>query len=232
MANQSKLKAWVRYDGTNTVVTAGPIFRAAKPKVGNWRQINSGLCCNGSSTTTTTTGGGSVTPTAWIAYAANYIGAACGQFMGMQVIVYTATSTINPYMTIFYSDAGLTQPYSTFNGSFLNINGTVYQVNMSALVIGVQSCATTTTTTTQAPVLSFIGAGGSSTNEACNALSGTQTFYTTGPLVPGGYPQNGIIVYLDQALTQPATFAYVASPGIGQVWECFNGELYNQQNCF
>lgn len=46
MANQSKLKAWVRYDGTNTVVTAGPIFRADKPKVGNWRQINADLCCN------------------------------------------------------------------------------------------------------------------------------------------------------------------------------------------
>jgi len=65
MANQSKLKAWVRYDGTNTVVTAGPIFRASKPKVGNWRQINADLCCNPSSgtTTTTTTSGGNITTT-------------------------------------------------------------------------------------------------------------------------------------------------------------------------
>lgn len=141
MANQNKLKAWVRYDGTNTVVTAGPIFRASKPKVGNWKQMNANLCCNGSTpTTTTTTTAGGNTPTAWIAYAASYTEAACGQFMGTQVIVYTAASTINPYMTIFYSDAGLTQPYSTFNGSYLNITGTVYQVDISALVIGVTSC--------------------------------------------------------------------------------------------
>lgn len=55
MANQSKLKAWVRYDGTGRVVTAGPIFQANKPKVGNWKQINSSLCCNPSGSTTTTT---------------------------------------------------------------------------------------------------------------------------------------------------------------------------------
>jgi hypothetical protein len=65
MANQSKLKAWVRYDGTNTVVTAGPIFRASKPKVGNWRQINADLCCNPvvNTTTTTTTSSSSTTST-------------------------------------------------------------------------------------------------------------------------------------------------------------------------
>lgn len=55
MANQSKLKAWLRYDGTGRVVTGGPIFQANKPKVGNWRQMNANLCCNPSGTTTTTT---------------------------------------------------------------------------------------------------------------------------------------------------------------------------------
>lgn len=142
--NQKKLKAFVRYDGSGRVVASSLILRKQKPRVGRWYEIPEYLCCNGvpSSTTTTTTQGGGSAPTAWVAYGANYTEAACGQFMGAQVIVYTATSTINPYMTSFYSDAGLTQLYSTFNGSYLNINGTVYQVNMSALVIGVQSCTT------------------------------------------------------------------------------------------
>jgi hypothetical protein len=55
MANQNKLKAWLRYDGTNTVVTAGPIFQANKPKVGNWKQMNANLCCNEITSTTTST---------------------------------------------------------------------------------------------------------------------------------------------------------------------------------
>lgn len=141
--NQKKLKAFVRYDGSGRVVASSLILRKNKPRVGRWYQIPEYLCCNGTSpttTTTTTNGGGGSTPTAWIAYAASYAEAACGQFMGMQVIVYTATSTINPYVTSFYSDAALTQPYSTFTGSYLNINGTVYQVDISALVIGAQSC--------------------------------------------------------------------------------------------
>jgi len=87
----------------------------------------------------------------------------------------------------------------------------------------------TTTTTTTAAVLSFIGRVGSSSNDACNGVN--VTLYTTGPLVSGNYPQSGIIVYSDPALTQPITSAYVSSPGIGQVWECFNGELYNEQSC-
>jgi hypothetical protein len=86
-----------------------------------------------------------------------------------------------------------------------------------------------TTTTTTAAVLSFIGRVGASSNDACNGVN--VTLYTTGPLQSGLYPQSGIIVYSDPALTQPVTSAYVASPGINQVWECFNGELYNQQSC-
>lgn len=45
MANQSKLKAWVRVDGTGTVVLAGPIFSVNKPKDGKWKQISNSLCC-------------------------------------------------------------------------------------------------------------------------------------------------------------------------------------------
>jgi hypothetical protein len=46
MANQGKLKAFVRVDGTGKVVTGGPILQAKKPTVGNWREINRNECCN------------------------------------------------------------------------------------------------------------------------------------------------------------------------------------------
>jgi hypothetical protein len=55
MANQSKLKAFVRVDGTGKVVTGGPILQAKKPTVGNWREINRNECCNPSPTLLTDT---------------------------------------------------------------------------------------------------------------------------------------------------------------------------------
>lgn len=221
MANQSKLKAWVRYDGTGRVISGGPIFQVNKPKVGNWKQIDANLCCNGGSTTTTTTtsGGGGGTPTAWIAYAASYTEAACGQFMGMQVLVYTATSTINPYVTSFYSDASLTQPYSTFTGSYLNINGTVYQVNMSALVIGVQSCTSTTTTTTTQGLFTINAyyQGGSSTDQLCpsgSTGSGPATIYSNTEII-----QAGSMLYSSPG--NPLTFGGFFYKQVGQ-----NGVFY------
>jgi len=58
MANQSKLKAYVRYDGTGRVIAGGPILQRFKPAVGNWVEIDAKECCNyvpDSTTTTTTT---------------------------------------------------------------------------------------------------------------------------------------------------------------------------------
>jgi len=46
MANQSKLKAYVRYDGTGRVIAGGPILQRFKPKVGNWVEIDASECCN------------------------------------------------------------------------------------------------------------------------------------------------------------------------------------------
>jgi hypothetical protein len=46
MANQNKLKAWVRYDGTGRVIAGGPILQRFKPAVGNWVEINANECCN------------------------------------------------------------------------------------------------------------------------------------------------------------------------------------------
>jgi hypothetical protein len=88
--------------------------------------------------------------------------------------------------------------------------------------------APTTTTTTTLEVFNFIGRGGDSSVNACNGSN--ETFYTTGPL-NFIYPQNGNVVYFDQALTQLVTYAYIASPGVGQVFDCTNGVLSNQQNC-
>lgn len=55
MANQSKLKAYVRYDGTGRVIAGGPILQRFKPAVGNWVEINANECCNPSPTLLTDT---------------------------------------------------------------------------------------------------------------------------------------------------------------------------------
>lgn len=46
MATNSKLKAYVRYDGTGRVIAGGPILQRFKPKVGNWKQIGAYECCD------------------------------------------------------------------------------------------------------------------------------------------------------------------------------------------
>ena len=55
MANQSKLKAYVRYDGTGRVIAGGPILQRFKPKVGNWVEIDANECCQQTTTSTSTT---------------------------------------------------------------------------------------------------------------------------------------------------------------------------------
>lgn len=55
MANQNKLKAYVRYDGTGRVISGSLILQSFKPQVGNWVEIDANECCNYVPTTTTTT---------------------------------------------------------------------------------------------------------------------------------------------------------------------------------
>lgn len=50
----SKLKAFVRFDGSGRIVPSSLILQSNKPKVGNWKEINSSECCNYTTTTTTT----------------------------------------------------------------------------------------------------------------------------------------------------------------------------------
>lgn len=201
MANQSKLKAWVRYDGTGRVVTAGPIFQANKPKVGNWRQINADLCCNpsGSTTTTTTQGGGSVTPTAWfgqLAYtgpSSAWLWNACNS-IGSSIIVYTVTNTA-PFApgTALYSDAALTTliPY---NFGALAINGIVYEIqNGYTNPSGGYGtpCQFITTTTTIPPIASYrvgnneYGSFGLACANSADINDGTTLFASNGDYTGG-----------------------------------------------
>ena len=55
MANNNKLKAYVRYDGTGRVVSGSLILQSFKPQVGNWVEINANECCNPSPTLLTDT---------------------------------------------------------------------------------------------------------------------------------------------------------------------------------
>jgi hypothetical protein len=48
MATNNKLKAYVRFDGSGRIIPSSLIVQRTKPKVGNWREINSKECCDNS----------------------------------------------------------------------------------------------------------------------------------------------------------------------------------------
>ena len=235
MANNitPKLKAYVQIDATGRVVSGTPVFRSSKPKIGNWREIP--MYYRGdSSTTTTTTSNGGVTPTAWVGYqSSTNLWSACNNPATTWTLYTNVDVTPLPAGTALYTDAALTNLVYPNDTMFFSINGYAYEVINGYInpLGGGMLCQyiTTTSTTTVAPVLNFIGRAGNTSGEACSGSN--QTFYTTGPLVYGVYPQNSITVYYDEQLTQPVTQNYVSSPGIGQVFNCMNGLLYNQSNC-
>ena len=45
--NKRDLKAYVRYDGNQRVIPGSLVLRRAKPKVGNWKEIQTYECCDG-----------------------------------------------------------------------------------------------------------------------------------------------------------------------------------------
>jgi len=51
----TKLKAFVRYDGTGKIVPSSIILAKSKPKVGKWVEVDAYECCNYVPATTTTT---------------------------------------------------------------------------------------------------------------------------------------------------------------------------------
>jgi hypothetical protein len=138
MANQSKLKAWVRIDGGGTVVGSGPIFSLKKPKVGKWREMNANLCCNSvPTTTTTTTGGGGVTPTAHIINLGYTEFGACQN--PYSTGVYYTNSSVITTGTIIYSDASLTI-VASFNANYISTNNILYAVSNAVVTSNGTPC--------------------------------------------------------------------------------------------
>lgn len=231
MANQNKLKAYVRYDGTGRVIAGGPILQRFKPAVGNWVEINANECCNSiPTTTTTTTQGGGVTPTAWITVIATtgFTTAwdACNG-IGSTVVVYTSVSTITAG-TYLYSDAALTTliPY---NVGSIAINGLVYDIvngQINPLGGDGQPCSgiTTTTTTTQTQSYPFQGLGSDiSIADACN--NGTYiTLFSSSQTLSSGSP-----IYTNAELTEPVPYGYVSVAGYGYI--VFDNAIYNEEPC-
>lgn len=207
MANQNKLKAWVRVDGTNTIVLAGPIFSAKKPKDGKWKEINANLCCNtitpSTSTTTSTTTQGT-SSYAWSAIGTNYPESGC-LGAGTPLTLYSSINQLNPGMTVLYMDAALTTPYNPSFGAFVVINGDLCQMN-NGLVWNIIPCSqiTTTTTTTQAPAQYRVGLNtyGNGT-QACQNGSDIDAGYTL--FSPGAAWQIGSQLFFDAQYNFPYT---------------------------
>jgi hypothetical protein len=59
----TKLKAFVRFDGTGRVIPGSLILQRSKPKVGDWHEIDATQCCGYVPTTTTTSTSTSTTTT-------------------------------------------------------------------------------------------------------------------------------------------------------------------------
>jgi hypothetical protein len=219
MANQSKLKAWVRIDGGGTVVGSGPIFSLKKPKVGKWREMNANLCCNStpsSTTTTSTTNGGGTTPTAWVAYTANNPYSACQQTGGNSTVLYTSVSTLAVGVT-FYQDAALTIPYNSLvYGSAVNVGGTLYPVadGGGSTIVVILSCAGFTTTTTTTGGLLPFNFGGSwsfmDRAEACGGLNAGTYFSNT----PYGAVGDGTQIYTNPTGTTTPHQPFIKINGV------------------
>ena len=195
MANQSKLKAWVRIDGGGTVVGSGPIFSLKKPKVGKWREMNANLCCNTTPTTTTTTtaGGQGGIPTAWVVSMYASENNACIDAAQGTTIIYTQGNTIGIGTTI-WQDAALTIPFSNFNTYCLKFLGdsNIYTFTsmQTSFIIGIVSC----------PVYQIYCNLAFDEATACSGVGGFSNFpvYSTTQFI-----NYGTQLYLNAALTQP-----------------------------
>jgi hypothetical protein len=152
MANNNRLKAFVRYDGSGRVVPSSLILARFKPKVGNYKEIDAYECCNDvttttSSTTTTTT---TAIPSFSVRY---YMGSYNPAFPCINPAVsgnpqYAGTN--DPFLlTQLYSDAELTIPTIMSSGygyySFSYDGGaTVYSAQFDAtgaVIVTAISCS-------------------------------------------------------------------------------------------
>jgi hypothetical protein len=178
MSNKRDLRAFVRFDGSGRIVAGSLILRKNKPKVGKWHEIQAYECCNYIPTTSTTTtqGGGGTTPTAWVAYTSFNATWSCQQINGLTTILYTSVSTLTTGVQL-YTDAALTEPYNYFSGTFVAINGVVWEItSVNGPIENPQPCSslTTTTTTTQAGIFAVLS------NSSCGSGTAIQVQFTTG----------------------------------------------------
>ena len=164
---------------------------------------------------------------------------ACNHVNSM-ITVYANTPYLNNGVNL-YMNSSLTTPYNRpLYGNYLNI---YFAADSQVCTMGGVSgntinsftaCSgitTTTTTTTQTVYAVENQRWGNIAGDACGAVNPATTFYTTGPLQSGSYLQDGNVIYLDQALTQPVQYPYIVSPGITRLLDCSNGILSNQRNC-
>jgi hypothetical protein len=224
MANQNKLKAYVRYDGTGRVIAGGPILQRFKPAVGNWVEINANECCNEIPTTTTTTtqGGGGVTPTAWVGSTSFTLEGACAGG-GLTYIFYTSTSTLGIGTTL-WENAALTIPLfgGTITQSWIIVNGNVYQLGSqggNVVINGQGICSTTTTTTTSSGLFSISGIysasnGGAICSNPINLFSPVPNPYCTTPTL-----QNGSYLYIGNGTGNPIMGGLYISNAQGVVFQ-------------
>ena len=208
------LKAYVRYDGSGRVVAGSLVFRKKKPKNGRWQEISSNLCCNAnpsSTTTTTTQGGGGVTPTAFVKQYWTDTYAACNFMTSGTAVFYSASSVLQPGVTVF-QDAALTIP--AFEGWVISES-----MMFPRLYIGAGGVLSNY-------VCSFpinIGWSYMDRNEACS-LTNSSTVYASSSMV-GPYST----LYTDPGLTTPINYPYVAINGYS--YSTSGGMLEFQQAC-
>jgi hypothetical protein len=146
MANQKKLKAFVRFDGSGRVVSDSLILRKNKPKVGRWQEIQGYACCNG--VTLTTTVATTIT---------NFqVKLFCGGTLTETLISGQNSSSVADLVTKLNATYSLLGVFSTTGGTNLTLVMTGSQVQAicpnSAPTFTVTAVppVTTTTTTTRA----------------------------------------------------------------------------------
>jgi hypothetical protein len=207
MANQNKLKAYVRYDGTGRVIAGGPILQRFKPAVGNWVEINANECCNGTPTTTTTTTQGGVTPTAHIINLGYTEFGACEN--PYSTGVYYTNSSVITTGTIIYSDASLTT-VASFNATYISINNILYTVSNAVVTSNGTPCGSTTTTTTTTTIAT-INVG--TTSESC----GTPSTFATVSFATGSNICDLVVELQGDFSMFPSTF-YVIYGGFSRLF--------------
>lgn len=209
MANQNKLKAYVRYDGTGRVIAGGPILQRFKPAVGNWVEIDANECCNSiPTTTTTTTQGGGGTPTAFIARIAGGVPEACGEQYGYVEVVYSASSTLDIGSYLYY-DAALTEPLTGLQWVRV-LNTTLVYTVFEGLITEVQDCYS-------GPVLQWLYSTIDNPQEVCSSTNILPFTFN------GSSFCNSTVINLDTSNIGNGTLFYAAYQNNARLWVVING---------